>query len=121
MDNIWKLLYGIVSLATSFIIILIILGSIFSENIRSNVVSFYDMSTSMGIVGFYVLIIFIYMLFVSVSSISLAIINSKGLNKKFISTFFNVQSEKSKFLKWADRVIYIYVPLSIFIYFYFFL
>ena len=75
MDNIWKLLYGIVNLATSFIIILIILGSIFTENIRSNVVSFFDMSTSMGIVGFYVLIIFIYMLFVSVSSISLAIIN----------------------------------------------
>ncbi|MDC0061858.1 hypothetical protein OAJ69_02735 [Pseudomonadota bacterium] len=121
MDNIWKLLYGIVNLATSFIIILIILGSIFTENIRSNVVSFFDMSTSMGIVGFYVLIIFIYMLFVSVSSISLAIINSKGLNKKFISTFFNVQSEKSKFLKWADRVIYIYLPLSIVIYFYFFL
>ena len=121
MDNIWKLLYGIVNLATSFIIILIILGSVFSENIRSNVISFYDMSTSMGIVGFYVLIIFIYMVFVSVSAISLAIINAKGLNKKFISTFFNVQSDKSKFLKWADRVIYIFMPLSIFIYFYFFL
>ena len=121
MDNIWKLLYGIVNLATSFIIILIILGSIFSENIRSNVVSFYDMSTSMGIVGFYVLIIFIYMVFVSISAISLAIINSKGLNEKFISKFFNIQSEKSKFLKWADRVIYIFMPLSIFIYFYFFL
>ena len=121
MDSIWKLLYGIVNLGTSFIIIIIILGSIFSENIRSNVISFYDMSTSMGILGFYVLIIFIYMVFVSVSSISLAIINSKGLNEKFISKFFNVTSEKSNFLKWADRVIYIFMPLSIFIYFYFFL
>jgi len=121
MDNIWKLLNGIVSLAASFIIILLILGSIFSGNIRSNVISFYEVATSTGIVGFYVLIIFIYIVFVSVSSISLAIINSKGINKKFISKFFNVQSEKSKFLKWADRVIYIFMPLSISIYFAFFL
>ena len=121
MDNIWKLLYGIVNLATSFIIILIILGSIFSENIRSNVVSLYDVLTTQGIIGFYVLIIFTYIVFVCVSAISLAIINAKGLNKKFIATFFNIQSEKSKFLKWADRVIYIFMPLSIFIYFYFFL
>lgn len=121
MNNIWKLLNGIVSLAASFIIVLIILGSIFSENIRSNIVSLYDVLSTQGIIGFYVLIIFTYILFVSVSSISLAIINAKGFNKKFIAKFFNIQSEKSKFIKWADRVIYIFMPLSIFIYFYFFL
>ena len=121
MDSIWKLFNGIISLATALLVILIILGLIFSENIRLNVISLYEALASNGIIGIYVSIILIHMVLASFLSISLTIINARGINKKFISTFFNVQSEKSKFLKWADRVIYIYVPLSFAIYFYFFL
>ena len=119
MDSIWKLFNGIVSLATALLVILIILGLIFSENIRSNVIYLYEELASSGIIGIYVSIILIYMVLGSVLSISLAIINARGINKKFISTFFNVQSEKLKFFKWANRVIYIFLPLSIFVYYYF--
>lgn len=117
MDSIWKLLNGIVSLVTALLVILIISGLIFSENIRSNVISLHEMLVINGIIGIYVLIILIYMVLVSALSILLTIINSRGINKKFITTFFNVTSEKSKFLKWANRVIYIFMPLSIFVYY----
>lgn len=118
MDSIWKLFNGIVSLATALLIILIILGLIFSENIRSNVIYLYEELANNGMIGIYVSIILIYMVLGSVFSISLAIINARGINKKFIPIFLNVQSEKLKFFKWANRVIYIFLPLSIFVYYY---
>jgi len=118
-DKIWRFINGTVSLAFNFLFFLVILGLIFSPNIRSNFVSTYEILSMSGIVGLYVAIVFIYTMFISVMDMLLAIYNAGGINRNLITKITNGKI-KSKFETWMGRIIYIFLPIAIFIYFRFF-
>ena len=72
-----------------------------------------------GIVGLYVAIVFTYTMFISVMDVLLAIYNAGGINRKLITKITNGKI-KSRFETWMGRIIYIFLPIAIFIYFRFF-
>ena len=70
-ERLWELINGIVSIAGFAITSLLILGSIFSSGIRSNVTDLYYSLISSGIVGLYVFITLTYTLFIAVMDVFL--------------------------------------------------
>ena len=88
-DKIWRFINGIVTLAFNFLFFLVILGLIFSPNIRSNFTSIYEILSMSGIVGLYVAIVFTYTMFISVMDVLLAIYNAGGINRKLITKITN--------------------------------
>ena len=119
-DKIWRFIYGIVSLSFNFLFFLVILGLIFSPNIRSNFISIYETLSMSGIVGLYVAIVFTYTMFISVMNVLLAIYNAGGINRNLITKIINGKI-KSRFEIWMSRVIYIFFPTAIFLYLMFFI
>ena len=96
-ERLWEFINGIVSIAGFAITSLLIVGSIFSSGIRSNVTDLYYSLISSGIIGLYVFITLTYTLFIAVMDVFFAIYNAGGINR-----------------------IYIFSPIAIFIYFRFF-
>jgi hypothetical protein len=111
-DKIWRFVNGIVSLAFNFLFFLIILGLIFSPNIRSNFTYIYETLSMNGIVGLYVAIVFTYTMFISVMDVLLAIYNAGGINRNLITKITNGKI-KSKFETWMGRIIYIFLPIMV--------
>jgi len=64
-ERLWGFIYGIVSIAGFAITSLLILGSIFSSDIRSNITDLYYSLSSDGIIGLYTFIILTYTLFIT--------------------------------------------------------
>jgi len=118
-ERLWEFINGIVSIAGFAITFLLILGSIFSSGIRSNVTDLYYSLISSGIIGLYVFITLTYTLFIAVMGVFFAIYNAGGINRNLIPKIISVQT-KSRFEAWMSKAIYIFSPIAIFIYFRFF-
>ena len=118
-DRLWEFINGIVSIAGFAITSLLILGSIFSSGIRSNVTDLYYSLISSGIIGLYVFITLTYTLFIAVMDVFFAIYNAGGINRNLITKIISVKT-KSRFEAWMSKAIYIFSPIAIFIYFRFF-
>ena len=117
--RLWEFINGIVSIAGFAITSLLILGSIFSSGIRSNVTDLYYSLISSGIVGLYVFITLTYTLFIAVMDVFFAIYNAGGINRNLIPKIISVKT-KSRFEAWMSKAIYIFSPIAIFIYIRFF-
>jgi hypothetical protein len=118
-ERLWEFINGIVSIAGFAITSLLILGSIFSSGIRSNVTDLYYSLISSGIIGLYVFITLTYTLFIAVMNVFFAIYNAEGINRNLIPKIISVKT-KSRFEAWMSKAIYIFSPIAIFIYFRFF-
>ena len=82
MDQLLKTLNKLLSLAFTVTILLVILGSIFTQQIRDNVIALvYNLSTS-GTSGFVVALVLLYMLRHTPRDIN-KLIKAKGFNKKY--------------------------------------
>ena len=68
-ERLWEFINGIVSIAGFAITSLLIVGSIFSSGIRSNVTDLYYSLISSGIIGLYVFITLTYTLFIAVMDV----------------------------------------------------
>ena len=119
-EKLWHLISGIISLAAFIIMCLLVLGLIFSPDIRSNFTYIYETLSMSGIVGLYVAIVFTYTMFISVMDVLLAIFNAGGINRNLITKIINGKI-KSRFEIWMSRVIYIFFPTAIFLYLMFFI
>ncbi|MDA9965812.1 hypothetical protein N9E85_00755, partial [Gammaproteobacteria bacterium] len=97
----------------------LILGLIFSSDIRSNITDLYHSLSSAGIIGLYVFITLTYTLFIAVMDVFFAIYNAGGINRNLIPKIISVKT-KSRFEAWMSKAIYIFSPIAIFIYFRFF-
>jgi len=117
--RLWEFINGIVSIAGFAITSLLILGSIFSSGIRSNVTDLYYSLISSGIIGLYVFITLTYTLFIAVMDVFFAIYNAGGINRNLIPKIISVKT-KSRFEAWMSKAIYIFSPIAIFIYIRFF-
>ena len=118
-ERLWEFINGIVSIAGFAITSLLILGSIFSSGIRSNVTDLYYSLISSGIIGLYVFITLTYTLFIAVMDVFFAIYNAGGINRNLITKIISVKT-KSRFEAWMSKAIYIFLPIAIFLYFRFF-
>ena len=118
-ERLWEFINGIVSIAGFAITSLLIVGSIFSSGIRSNVTDLYYSLISSGIIGLYVFITLTYTLFIAVMDVFFAIYNAGGINRNLIPKIIIVKT-KSRFEAWMSKAIYIFSPIAIFIYFRFF-
>ena len=118
-ERLWGFIYGIVSIAGFAITSLLILGSIFSSDIRSNITDLYHSLSSAGIIGLYIFIMLTYTLFIAVMDVFFAIYNAGGINRNLIQKIISVKT-KSRFEVWMSQAIYIFTPIAIFIYFRFF-
>ena len=118
-ERLWGLINGIVSIVGFAIAFLLTLGSIFSSDIRSNIIDLYHSLSSAGIIGIYILIMLIYTIFIAVMDIFFAIHNAGGINRNLITKIISVKT-KSRFEAWMSKAIYIFLPIAIFLYFRFF-
>ena len=118
-ERLWGLINGIVSIVGFAIAFLLTLGSIFSSDIRSNIIDLYHSLSSAGIIGLYILIMLIYTIFIAVMDIFFAIHNAGGINRNLITKIISVKT-KSRFEAWMSKAIYIFLPIAIFLYFRFF-
>ena len=118
-ERLWEFINGIVSIAGFAITSLLIVGSIFSSGIRSNVTDLYYSLISSGIIGLYVFITLTYTLFIAVMDVFFAIYNAGGINRNLITKIISVKT-KSRFEAWMSKAIYIFLPIAIFLYFRFF-
>jgi hypothetical protein len=118
-ERLWGLINGIVSIVGFAIAFLITLGSIFSSDIRSNIIELYHSLSSAGIIGLYIFIMLIYTIFIAVMDIFFAIHNAGGINRNLITKIISVKT-KSRFEAWMSKAIYIFLPIAIFLYFRFF-
>ena len=82
MGRLLKTLSKLLSVITLILILLIILGSIFSDQVRSNVVTLVDILGSSGLQGLAVAIFLLYMMRKVPSQFG-KLIKAKGFNKKF--------------------------------------
>jgi len=82
MEQFLKTVSKLFTMGTLIIILLVILGSIFTQQVRSNVVALADNLSSSGLVGLAVTILLLYM-FKDVPSQFYKLIKAKGFNKKF--------------------------------------
>jgi len=114
-DNLWRLAHGIVSLGTFIVTCLLVLGLIFSPDIRFNLASIYYKFSSSGIVGIYVFILLVYSVFLGVTGVLLALYNAGGINRNLIKQITKSKT-KSRFEIWISKVIYIFFPTAIFLY-----
>ena len=114
-ERLWEFINGIVSISGFAITSLLILGSIFSSGIRSNVTDLYYSLISSGIIGLYVFIALTYTLFIAVMDVFFAIYNVGGINRNLIPKIISVKT-KSRFEAWMSKAIYIFSPIAIFIY-----
>ena len=119
-EKLWHLISGIISLAAFIIMCLLVLGLIFSPDIRFNLTTAYDQLSSSGIVGIYVFILLAYTLFIGVMDALFALYNAGGINRSLITKIINGKI-KSRFEIWMSRVIFIFFPIAIFLYFNFFI
>jgi len=119
-EKLWHLISGIISLAAFIIMCLLVLGLIFSPDIRSNFTYIYETLSMSGIVGLYVAIVLTYTMFISVMDVLLAIYNAGGINRNLITKIINGKIN-SRFEIWMSRVIYIFFPTAIFLYLMFFI
>ena len=118
-ERLWGFISGIISIAGFAITSLLILGLIFSSDIRSNITDLYHSLSSAGIIGLYVFITLTYTLFIAVMDVFFAIYNAGGINRNLIPKIISVKT-KSRFEAWMSKAIYIFSPIAIFIYFRFF-
>jgi len=118
-ERLWGLINGIVSIVGFAIAFLLTLGSIFSSDIRSNIIELYHSLSSAGIIGLYIFIMLIYTIFIAVMDIFFAIHNAGGINRNLITKIISVKT-KSRFEAWMSKAIYIFLPIAIFLYFRFF-
>ena len=118
-ERLWGLINGIVSIVGFAIAFLLTLGSIFSSDIRSNIIELYHSLSSAGIIGFYIFMMLIYTIFIAVMDIFFAIHNAGGINRNLITKIISVKT-KSRFEAWMSKAIYIFLPIAIFLYFRFF-
>ena len=102
IERLWEFTHGIVSIAGFAITSLLILGSIFSSGIRSNVIDLYYSLISSGIIGLYVFITLTYTLFMEVMDVCFAIYNAGGLNRNLIPKIISVKT-KSRFEAWMSN------------------
>ena len=82
MEQFLKTVSKLFTMGTLIIILLVILGSIFTQQVRSNVVTLADDLSSSGLTGLAVTILLLYM-FKDVPSQFYKLIKAKGFNKKF--------------------------------------
>ena len=82
MEQLLKTLSKLVKVVTLVIILLIILGSIFTHHIRSNVIALVDNLSSSGLYGLAVALILLYLMRDTPKDIY-KLIKAKGFNKKF--------------------------------------
>ena len=82
MGRLLKTLSKLLSVITLILILLIILGSIFSDQVRNNVVTLVDILGSSGLQGLAVAIFLLYMMREVPSQFG-KLIKAKGFNKKF--------------------------------------
>tara|TARA_B100001063_G_C16256934_1_gene308072 strand:+ start:230 stop:490 length:261 start_codon:yes stop_codon:yes gene_type:complete len=82
MEQFLKTVSKLFTMGTLIIILLVILGSIFTQQVRSNVVALADDLSSSGLIGLAVTILLLYML-KDVPSQFYKLIKAKGFNKKF--------------------------------------
>ena len=73
-ERLWGFINGIISIAGFAITSLLIVGSIFSSGIRSNVTDLYYTLISSGIIGLYVFITLTCTLFIAVMNVFFAIL-----------------------------------------------
>ena len=118
-ERLWGLINGIVSIVGFAIAFLLTLGSIFSSDIRSNIIELYHSLSSAGIIGLYIFIMLIYTIFIAVMDIFFAIHNAGGINRNLITKIISVKT-KSRFEAWMSKAIYIFLPIALFLYFRFF-
>jgi hypothetical protein len=119
-DRAWRLLSNIVSLALSALVVLLLLGAIFSENIRSNFYHIYEFTTNSGIVGWYVLTVLCYTFLVEIMYLFLALYNAGGVNRHLPTKLLSMKQARSIFETRMSRLIYIIFPIAIFLYSQFF-
>ena len=118
-ERLWGFINGIISIAGFAITSVLILGLIFSSDIRSNITDLYHSLSSAGIIGLYVFITLTYTLFIAVMDVFFAIYNAGGINRNLIPKIISVKT-KSRFEAWMSKAIYIFLPIAIFLYFRFF-
>ena len=82
MEQFLKTVSKLFTMGALIIILLVILGSIFTQQVRSNVVALADNLSSSGLVGLAFTILLLYM-FKDVPSQFYKLIKAKGFNKKF--------------------------------------
>ena len=82
MDQLLKTLNKLLSLAFTVTILLVILGSIFTQQIRNNVTALVDNLSTSGAYGFVVALVLLYMLRHTPRDIN-KLIKAKGFNKKY--------------------------------------
>jgi|TARA_B000000477_G_C5868971_1_gene132871 hypothetical protein len=82
MEQFLKTVSKLFTMGALIIILLVILGSIFTQQVRSNVVTLADDLSSSGLTGLAVTILLLYM-FKDVPSQFYKLIKAKGFNKKF--------------------------------------
>ena len=82
MEQFLKTVSKLFTIGALIIILLVILGSIFTQQVRSNVVTLADDLSSSGLTGLAVTILLLYM-FKDVPSQFYKLIKAKGFNKKF--------------------------------------
>ena len=114
-ERLWGLINGIVSIVGFAIAFLLTLGSIFSSDIRSNIIDLYHSLSSAGIIGLCIFIMLIYTIFIAVMDVFFAIYNAGGINKNLIPKIISVKTN-SRFEAWMSKAIYIFSPIAIFIY-----
>ena len=82
MDQLLKTLNKLLSLAFTVTILLVILGSIFTQQVRGNVTALVDNLSTSGTYGFVVALVLLYMLRHTPRDIN-KLIKAKGFNKKY--------------------------------------
>ena len=82
MDQLLKTLNKLLSLAFTVTILLVILGSIFTQQVRGNVIALVDNLSTSGTYGFVVALVILYTLRHTPRDIN-KLIKAKGFNKKY--------------------------------------
>ena len=85
MEKLFKTISIYVRVSTLVVILLIILCSIFTQHVRSNLVNLLNSLTDMGIIGFVVAFSLLYLMRDTPKDIY-KLIKAKGFNKKFWDT-----------------------------------
>ena len=82
MDQLLKTLSKLTSLVSTVIILLVILGSIFTQQVRGNVIAIVDKLSTSGTYGLLVALVLLYMFRHTPRDIN-KLIKAKGFNKKY--------------------------------------
>ena len=82
MDQLLKTLSKLTSLVSNVIILLVILGSIFTQQVRGNVIAIVDKLSTSGTYGLVVALVLLYMFRHTPRDIN-KLIKAKGFNKKY--------------------------------------